>query len=106
MRTSLPVGGVEIAAPPHAVQERVLTPPALEFVADLQRRFNARRLELPATFVRLLARMDLPFDSTGEAVVQMFENPSAFVGRQLAIGGAARVSSTLTNCSQQSEEWS
>ena len=72
--------------------------------ADLQA--YARSLELPATFVRLLARMDLPFESAGDAVVQMFENPAAYVGRRLAIGGATRVSSTLTNNSQQPEEWS
>jgi len=50
--------------------------------------------------------MDLPFESTGDAVVQMFENSAAYVGRRLAIGGAAGVSSTLTNNSQQPEEWS
>src|SRR5262249_15612692 len=72
--------------------------------ADLQA--YARSLELPATFARLLARMDLPFESAGDAVVQMFENPAAYVGRRLAIGGATRVSSTLTNNSQQPEEWS
>lgn len=66
----------------------------------------AQSLELPATFIRLLARMDLPFESTGDAVVQMFENSAAYVGRRLAIGGAAGVSSTLTNNSQQPEEWS
>ncbi|HKE08088.1 MAG TPA: malate synthase A [Candidatus Acidoferrum sp.] len=40
--------GVEILAPPHAGQSHVLTPEALKFVVDLQRRFNARRLELLA----------------------------------------------------------
>ena len=66
----------------------------------------AQSLELPATFIRLQARMDLPFESTGDAVVQMLENSAAYVGRRLAIGGAAGVSSTLTNNSQQPEEWS
>jgi malate synthase len=42
--TSLP--GVEILAPPHDGQNRVLTPAALQFVVELQRRFNPRRREL------------------------------------------------------------
>jgi malate synthase len=40
------VQGVALAAPVHAQQETVLTRDALQFLADLHRRFNARRLEL------------------------------------------------------------
>ena len=48
MTTSLLPGGVEIVAPAHSGQERVFTPGALQFVVELQRRFNARRVELLA----------------------------------------------------------
>jgi hypothetical protein len=72
--------------------------------ADLQA--YARGLELPATFIRLLAGTDVPFESIGDAVVQMFENPAAYVGQRLAIGAALCDSSTLANNRQQPEEWS
>jgi len=50
--------GVEILAPPHAGQSRVLTPAALEFILDLQRRFNSRRLELLAARAARQKRLD------------------------------------------------
>src|SRR5208283_4704801 len=40
------LNGVEILAHAHPGQERVLTPAALRFIAELQRRFNAQRVEL------------------------------------------------------------
>jgi malate synthase len=40
------VAGAEIAAPAAARQDEVLTPEAIEFVAELERRFGARRREL------------------------------------------------------------
>jgi malate synthase len=49
---------VEIVAAHHAAQSRVLTPEALAFVVDLQRRFNARRLELLAARAELQKRLD------------------------------------------------
>src|SRR5246127_339687 len=42
------IPGVQILAPAHPAQERVLTPAALEFIVELQRRFNPRRVELLA----------------------------------------------------------
>src|SRR5262250_520373 len=50
--------GVEILAPPHSGQSRVLTPAALEFIVDLQRRFNWRRLELLAARAGRQKRLD------------------------------------------------
>jgi len=50
--------GVEITASPHAAQERVLTAGAVQFIAELQRRFNARRLELLAARVERQKRLD------------------------------------------------
>jgi malate synthase len=50
--------GVKIEAPVHAGQERVLTPEALQFVVDLQRRFNARRVELLAARAERQKRLD------------------------------------------------
>ena len=50
--------GIDIAAHPHAAQERVLTPGALQFIAELQRRFNPRRLELLAARVERQKRLD------------------------------------------------
>ena len=50
--------GVEMLAPPHAAQFRVLTPQALEFVVDLHRRFNPRRLELLAARTERQKRLD------------------------------------------------
>jgi malate synthase len=46
MTTSPGLVHTQILAPAHPAQDRVLTPGALEFIAELQRRFNARRLEL------------------------------------------------------------
>ena len=42
------IRGLQIQAPAHPAQERVLTPVALEFIVELQRRFNPRRVELLA----------------------------------------------------------
>lgn len=50
--------GVEISAPTHAEQERVLTPEALQFIVGLQRRFNSRRLELLAARAERQKRLD------------------------------------------------
>jgi malate synthase len=58
MTTSLFAGGVEIVAPAHSGQERVLTPGALHFVVELQRRFNARRVELLAARAERQKRLD------------------------------------------------
>jgi malate synthase len=52
------VSGVQILAPPHSAQSRVLTPAALEFVVELQRRFNGRRQELLAVRVERQKRLD------------------------------------------------
>jgi malate synthase len=54
--TSLP--GVELVAPAHAGQARVLAPDALQFVVELHRRFNARRMELLAARSARQARLD------------------------------------------------
>ena len=43
---STTTSGVTIDAPRHPGQDQVLTPEAIHFLAELQRRFNARRLEL------------------------------------------------------------
>ena len=40
------VPGVEVVGPPVPGSDRVLTDEALAFVADLQRRFNGRRIDL------------------------------------------------------------
>ncbi len=56
---SLPPSGVQILPAPHPAQARVLTPAALEFVVDLQRRFNPRRLELLAARVARQKRLDI-----------------------------------------------
>src|SRR5271165_7063363 len=50
--------GVEILAPSQAGQDRVLTPSALQFIVDLQRRFNPRRVELLAARADLQKRLD------------------------------------------------
>jgi malate synthase len=52
------IQGVSITAPTHPLQERVLTPDALRFIAELQRRFNARRLELLAARAERQKRID------------------------------------------------
>ncbi len=50
--------GVEIKAPSHAGQQHVLTPGALQFVVELQRRFQARRVELLAARAARQKRLD------------------------------------------------
>jgi malate synthase len=40
--------GLQFVGPAHPAQERVLTPDAMQFVVELHRRFNPRRLELLA----------------------------------------------------------
>src|SRR6266404_2485715 len=52
------IRGVQILAPAHAAQERVLSPVALEFIAELQRRFNPRRVELLAARAERQKRLD------------------------------------------------
>src|SRR6202049_4688089 len=52
------IRGVQILAPAHPAQERVLTPAALEFIVDLQRRFNARRVQLLSARVERQKRLD------------------------------------------------
>lgn len=55
---STAIQGVEISAPIHRQQETVLSRPALQFIADLHRRFNARRLELLAAQKERQRRLD------------------------------------------------
>jgi malate synthase len=50
--------GVTISAPTHPQQDRVLTPEALAFIVELQRRFNARRVELLTARVTRQKRLD------------------------------------------------
>jgi malate synthase len=50
--------GVEILAVPQAGQERVLTPAALQFIVELQRRFNGRRVDLLAARAARQKRLD------------------------------------------------
>jgi len=50
--------GVRIDAPRHTGQDQVLTPEAIHFLAELQRRFNARRLELLAAREERQKRLD------------------------------------------------
>src|SRR5467141_3544467 len=52
------IRGVQILAPAHPAQGRVLTPVALEFIVELQRRFNPRRVELLAARVERQKRLD------------------------------------------------
>src|ERR1700751_3910759 len=52
------IRGVQILAPAHPAQERVLTPAALEFIVDLQRRFNPRRAGLLAARAERQKRLD------------------------------------------------
>lgn len=40
------IPGLQISAPSHPQQDRILTPEAMEFLAALHRNFNGRRLEL------------------------------------------------------------
>ncbi|HWB64807.1 MAG TPA: malate synthase A, partial [Chitinophagales bacterium] len=48
MSTAINIQGLEIKAPVTETYAEILTPAALEFVVKLQRKFNARRLELLA----------------------------------------------------------
>lgn len=57
MSLSLP-DGVKIVAPAHVGQERMLTPEALQFLVELQRRLNARRVELLAARAERQKRLD------------------------------------------------
>src|SRR6201993_5115679 len=50
--------GVQILASSHPAQERVLTPAALEFIVELQRRFNPRRVELLGARAERQKRLD------------------------------------------------
>src|SRR5258708_26061009 len=50
--------GVQILAPAHPAQERGLTRAAWEFIVDLQRRFNPRRVELLASRAERQKRLD------------------------------------------------
>src|SRR5271169_3075931 len=50
--------GAEISAPMHAEQGRVLTSDALQFIVELQRRFNRRRVELLAARHERQKRLD------------------------------------------------
>ncbi len=53
-----PAAGVEFLLPPVAHHERILTPEAVAFVAELHRRFNARRLQLLAARAQRQRRLD------------------------------------------------
>jgi len=55
---STSVSGVRIDGPHHPGQDQVLTPEAVEFLADLHRRFNSRRLELLAARAERQKRTD------------------------------------------------
>src|ERR1700687_1313230 len=50
--------GVEILAPSRAGQNRVLTPAALQFIVNLQRQFNSRRVQLLAARAERQKRLD------------------------------------------------
>jgi len=50
--------GVEILASSHAGQDRVLTPAALQFIVDLQRQSNSRRVQLLAARAERQKRLD------------------------------------------------
>ncbi len=52
------IRGVEILAPAHPARERVLSPEALAFIVELQRRFNPRRVELLAARSERQKRLD------------------------------------------------
>ena len=55
---SFSLDGVQILAATHLAQSRVLTSGAVEFVAELHRRFNPRRLELLAARAERQKRLD------------------------------------------------
>jgi len=50
--------GIEILAPAQSGQERVLTPPALQFIADLQRHFDPTRIQLLSARAERQKRLD------------------------------------------------
>ncbi len=50
--------GVELIAPPQPGVETVLTPPALAFIVDLERRFGAERRRLLARRLEVQAKLD------------------------------------------------
>ena len=85
----------DITYSPHPDADRVLTPQAVEFVADLHRRFNARRLELLAARARRQARFDagerpdfLPETSTSApASWTVPEAPKPLADRRVEITG-------------------
>ena len=52
------IRGMQILAAAHPAQERVLSPAALEFIVELQRRFNPRRVELLAARAERQKRLD------------------------------------------------
>ena len=59
MRTpSTAVPGLEIQAPTHAQQSAILTREALQFLVDLHRQFNTRRLEMLAAQKERQKRLD------------------------------------------------
>jgi malate synthase len=53
-----PLPGVEILAAPNEQFEEILTPDALKFIVDLDRRFGSRRRELLAEREKVQARLD------------------------------------------------
>jgi len=87
--------GVILQAPPIAGQERVLTAPALAFVADLERRFGPRRRQLLARRQGVQARLDagerLAFPSETreirEAAWKIAEAPRDLRDRRVEITG-------------------
>jgi len=90
-----PVPGIELAAPPFAGQAELLTPAALDFLAELHRRFEAaRQARLIARRVRA-ARCDageLPdFREDTRAIRegdwQVAELPAALLDRRVEITG-------------------
>jgi malate synthase len=58
MNVAAPVSGVEIRAAVGARADEILSPPALAFLADLHRRFDARRRELLARRTERQKRFD------------------------------------------------
>src|SRR5574340_895902 len=55
---SASIAGVNISAPSQPGQDRVLTPEAVRFIAELQRNFNSRRLVLLAARAERQKRLD------------------------------------------------
>jgi malate synthase len=56
--TAPSLSGVQLLAPSQVGQERVLTPDALQFIVDLQRRFSPRCIELLAARAERQKRLD------------------------------------------------